>query len=213
MMDKQEMIKTGTTTIGIVCKDGIILAADKRATAGNMIVGKKFDKIHQIDDLMAVTIAGMVSDAQLLVKLIRAEIKLRKVRTNVEVSVKEAANLIAGMAYSNMRRLSMFPGIVAFLIGGADSNGYKLYNIGPDGSITEENDFTSDGSGSVFAYGVLETLYKKDMSVEEGKKLALKSLNAAMQRDSASGSGFDIITITKQGLRKEVSRDLTTKIE
>ncbi|HLC99182.1 MAG TPA: proteasome subunit beta [Candidatus Nanoarchaeia archaeon] len=213
MMDKQEMIKTGTTTIGIVCKDGIILAADKRATAGNMIVGKKFDKIHQIDDLMAVTIAGMVSDAQLLVKLIRAEIKLRKVRTNVEVSVKEAANLIAGMAYSNMRRLSMFPGIVAFLIGGADSNGYKLYNIGPDGSITEENDFTSDGSGSVFAYGVLETLYKKDMSVEEGKKLTLKALNAALQRDSASGSGFDIITITKQGLRKEVSRDLTTKIE
>jgi len=212
-MDKQEMIKTGTTTIGIVCKDGIILAADKRATAGNMIVGKKFDKIHQIDDLMAVTIAGMVSDAQLLVKLIRAEIKLRKVRTNVEVSVKEAANLIAGMAYSNMRRLSMFPGIVAFLIGGADSNGYKLYNIGPDGSITEENDFTSDGSGSVFAYGVLETLYKKDMSVEEGKKLTLKALNAALQRDSASGSGFDIITITKQGLRKEVSRDLTTKIE
>src|SRR3989344_1100266 len=213
MMDKKEMIKTGTTTIGIVCKDGIILAADKRATAGNMIVGKKFDKIHQIDDLMAVTIAGMVSDAQLLVKLIRAEIKLRKVRTNVEVSVKEAANLIAGMAYSNMRRLSMFPGIVAFLIGGADSNGYKLYNIGPDGSITEENDFTSDGSGSVFAYGVLETLYKKDMSVEEGKKLTLKALNAALQRDSASGSGFDIITITKQGLRKEVSRDLTTKIE
>ena len=212
-MDKKEMIKTGTTTIGIVCKDGIILAADKRATAGNMIVGKKFDKIHQIDDLMAVTIAGMVSDAQLLVKLIRAEIKLRKVRTNVEVSVKEAANLIAGMAYSNMRRLSMFPGIVAFLIGGADSNGYKLYNIGPDGSITEENDFTSDGSGSVFAYGVLETLYKKDMSVEEGKKLTLKALNAALQRDSASGSGFDIITITKQGLRKEVSRDLTTKIE
>ena len=213
MMDKKEMIKTGTTTIGIVCKDGIILAADKRATAGNMIVGKKFDKIHQIDDLMAVTIAGMVSDAQLLVKLIRAEIKLRKVRTNVEVSVKEAANLIAGMAYSNMRRMSMFPGIVAFLIGGADSNGYKLYNIGPDGSITEENDFTSDGSGSVFAYGVLETLYKKDMSVEEGKKLTLKALNAALQRDSASGSGFDIITITKQGLRKEVSRDLTTKIE
>jgi len=213
MMDKKEMIKTGTTTIGIVCKDGIILAADKRATAGNMIVGKKFDKIHQIDDLMAVTIAGMVSDAQLLVKLIRAEIKLRKVRTNVEVSVKEAANLIAGMAYSNMRRMSMFPGIVAFLIGGADSNGHKLYNIGPDGSITEENDFTSDGSGSVFAYGVLETLYKKDMSVEEGKKLTLKALNAALQRDSASGSGFDIITITKQGLRKEVSRDLTTKIE
>ncbi|MBU0536309.1 MAG: proteasome subunit beta [Nanoarchaeota archaeon] len=212
-MDKKEMMKTGTTTIGIVCKDGVILAADKRATAGNFIVGKSFDKIHKVDDKIAVTIAGMVSDAQLLVKLIRAEIKLRKVRTNVEVSVKEAANLIASMAYANIRRMSMMPGIVAFLVGGVDMQGSGLYNIGPDGSVTDEPDFTSDGSGSVFAYGVLETEYKKGMSLEEGKKLAMRALNAAIQRDSASGSGFDIFTLTKQGVKKEVSRDLSIKIE
>ena len=212
-MEKENVMKTGTTTIGIVCKDGIVLAADKRATAGNMIVGKRFDKIHQIDDNMGVTIAGVVSDAQLLVKIIRAEIKLRRVRTNVDVNVKEAANLVASMAYSNLRKLSMFPGIVAFLLGGRDSEGFKLFNIGPDGSITEELDFTSDGSGSVFAYGVLETMYKKDMSIEDGKKLAVKSLNAALQRDSASGSGYDIVTITKDGYKKVFTKDLTVRLE
>ena len=212
-MEKEKIIKTGTTTLGIICKDGVVIAADKRATAGNMIVGKRFDKIYQVDDNLVVTIAGMVSDAQLLVKLIRAEIKLRKVRTNVEFSVKEAANLIAGMAYSNVRRMSMLPGIVGFVLGGRDSKGYELYNIGPDGSVTDETDFTSDGSGSVFALGVLETMYKKDMTLEEGKKLAIKSLNAALQRDSASGSGIDIWTITKEGAKKIMTRDLSMKLE
>ncbi|MBD3313449.1 proteasome subunit beta [Candidatus Woesearchaeota archaeon] len=212
MMDKQDMMKTGTTTIGIVCKDGVVLAADKRATAGHMIVGKRFDKIHQVDDRIAVTIAGMVSDAQLLVKLIRAEIKLRKVRTNVEFSIKEAANLIASMAYSNVRKMTMFPGIVAFVVGGMDEEP-GLYNIGPDGSVTEEPEFTSDGSGSVFAFGVLETEYKKGMNLEEGQKLAKRALNAALQRDSASGSGYDIFTITKEGVKKTVTKELFPKID
>ncbi len=212
-MEKENLVKTGTTTIGIICKDGVILAADRRATAGNMIVGKRFEKIHQIDDSMAVTIAGMVSDAQLLVKLIRAEIKLKKVRTNVETSVKQAANLIAGMAYSNVRKMSMVPGIVAFIVAGKDSRGFKLYNIGVDGSITEEPEFTADGSGSVFAYGVLESSYKKDMSLDEAQKLIMKALNAAFQRDSASGSGVDVVTITKEGLKKAMSKELLQKID
>ncbi|MCX8147502.1 MAG: proteasome subunit beta [Candidatus Woesearchaeota archaeon] len=212
-MEKESVIKTGTTTIGIICKEGVVLAADKRATAGSMIVGKKFDKIYQIDDTIAVTIAGIVSDAQLLIKLIKAELKLKKVRTNVEISVKEAANLIASMCYSNARRLSMFPGIVGFLVGGKDSSGFKLYNIGVDGSITEEEGFTADGSGSVFAYGVLEALYKPDISIEDAKKLALKALNAALERDSASGSGVDIVTITKDGFKKVLTKEIASKIE
>ena len=92
MEDKR--IHTGTTTIGIVCKDGIILAADKRATAGHMIVDKQAEKVHVISDDFAVTIAGSVSEAQLLIKLIRAELKLKEVRTNKRPSAKEAANLL-----------------------------------------------------------------------------------------------------------------------
>lgn len=206
-------MKTGTTTIGIICKDALILAADKRATAGNFIADKKADKIHQVADAIGVTIAGLVSDAQLLVKLIRAELQLKKLRTNRETTVPEAANLIAGITYGNIRRMSMLPGIVGFLVGGKDEAGYHLYNIGPDGSVSEEPEYTSDGSGSVFALGVLETSYRKGMSLDEGLKLVTKALHAAVQRDSASGSGFDIVTITRDGYRKIATKELKVTVE
>ncbi len=213
MDSQQQMMKTGTTTIGIICKDGIVLAADKRATAGNFIADRNADKIHQISDFMGVTIAGLVSDAQLLVKLIRAELLLKKMRTNKETTVREGANLLAGYAYANIRKMSMLPGIVGFLIGGKDGEGYHLYNIGPDGSVSEVDDFTSDGSGSVFAFGVLDTLYKKGINLEEGIKLAVKAVNAALQRDSATGSGLDIFTITPDGVKKIITKELKTQIE
>lgn len=203
---EKELVKTGTTTIGIRCKDGIVLAADKRATAGHMIVDKKAEKVHIIDDKIALTIAGLVSDAQFLTKLGRAEIKLKKLKSNADITVKEAANLMANLSYANLRKMSMVPGIVGFLVGGADVNGYHLYNIGVDGSVTEEEKFTSDGSGSVFAYGVLETLYKEDMTLDQAQELALKALNAAMQRDSASGSGLDVIRITNAGAERTLTK-------
>ena len=210
---EENLTKTGTTTIGVRCKEGIVLVADKRATAGHMIVDKRAEKIHQLDTHIAITIAGLVSDAQFLTKLARAEIQLKKVRTHTPVTIKEAANLLANLSYANIRKLTMIPGIVGFLVGGMDIEGPHLYNIGADGSITEEEDYTSDGSGSVFAYGVLETMYRKDMSIEEGIKLAMKALNAAIQRDSASGNGVDVVTITKDGVKRVLSKKLEVKVE
>ncbi len=122
-------IKTGTTTIGIVCSDGVVLAADRRATSGNMIIDKNFTKIHNVTDNIALTIAGTVSDVQLLVKLIRAELKLKSIRTDRDVTVKEAANLLAGMVYSNIRKFSVIPGISHFIIGGKDNAGFHLFDV------------------------------------------------------------------------------------
>lgn len=212
-MDEKNITKTGTTTVGMKCKDGIVLAADKRATMGNFIAAKKVDKIFQIDDLIGITIAGMVSDAQLLVKLIKAELKLKKVRTDTKILVKEAVNLLASFSYANIRKMSMVPGIVGFLVAGKDQNGFHLYNIDVAGGITEEDEYTSDGSGSVFAYGVFETLYKKDMSIDDTIKLAIKAINAALQRDSASGSGIDIVTITEKGYKKIMTKEVVGKLE
>ena len=212
-MEEKNITKTGTTTVGIKCRDGIVLAADKRATMGNFIAAKNMDKIYQIDDFIGITIAGMVSDAQLLVKLIKAELRLKKVRTDRQVQVKEAVNLLAGMSYENIRKMSMVPGIVGFVVGGKDQHGFHLYNIDVAGGMTEEDEYTSDGSGSVFAYGVFETLYKKDMSIDEGIKLAVKAVNAAIQRDSASGSGFDVITITDKGFKRILTKEVNAKLE
>ncbi len=206
-------LKTGTTTIGLVCKEGIVLAADKRATSGYLVSYKKFDKIITVTDNIAVTVAGIVSDVQLLTKYLKAELKLKDIRTGRETTVKEGASLLANFVYSNIRKLSLIPGISHFVVGGKDNSGFHLYDLSPDGSIVEIDDYISSGSGSVMAFGVLETLYKKGLSVEEGVKLAAKGINAAVQRDIASGNGIDIITITKDGIKKVFSKELELKIE
>lgn len=206
-------MKTGTTTLGLVCKDALVLAADKRATAGYLISYKKFDKIMGITDNIAVTVAGTVSDVQLLTKYIKAELKLKDIRTGRETTVREAATLLANFVYGNIRKFSLIPGISHFIVGGKDSSGFHLYDLSPDGSIVEIDDYISSGSGSVMVFGVLETLYKKGLNVEEGVKLAAKCINAAVQRDIASGNGIDIVTITKDGIKKVFSKEFELKIE
>ncbi|MBI2545859.1 proteasome subunit beta [Candidatus Woesearchaeota archaeon] len=213
MVKQENVMETGTTTVGIVCKDGIVLAADKRATAGYLIANKKTEKIQKVTDNIALTMAGTVSDAQLLIKVAESELRLKRIRAGREVNVKEAANLIARLVYSNIRKFSVIPGISHFVLGGKDSKGHYLYDIYADGSIMEIDDFISSGSGSVFVFGVLESQYKKDLSVEEGVKLAVKCVNAALQRDIASGDGIDVMTVTKDGVKKVLSRELRLKIE
>ena len=214
-MTKEEMKnvpKTGTTTVGIVCKDGIVLAADKRMTAG-YIAYDKVEKIIQIADNMAVTTAGMVSEVQLLSKLIKAELKLKDMQTYRGSTVKEAANLLAGLVYSNIRKMSMFTAIAAFLLGGYDETGGHLYSLGIDGSVTEYDNYTTDGSGCMFALGVLEALYKKGMSVDEGVKLSVKAINSSIQRDPNSGNGILVFTLTDKGVKRVMDKQLDARLD
>jgi proteasome beta subunit len=206
-------VKKGTTTVGILCKDGIVLAADKRASAGNFVADRDTDKVHKVNDDMAITMAGLVSDAQLILKLTRAELRLKQIRNAKKSSMKEAANLIANIFYQNIRKPSMVPGIVAFLLGGRDTNGFHLYDIGIDGSLSKRKDFVSTGSGSMMAYGVMETLYKEGMSIDEGVVLAKKAINSAIQRDTATGDGIDIFTITDKGVRKVETQILKKEVQ
>jgi len=208
-----EQLKKGTTTVGIVCKDGLVLAADMRATAGSLIVTKTTDKVVKINDDIAVTMAGSVSDAQLIIKLIRAELKLREVRLGRKSNMKEAANLLGSMVYDNIRRMSMLPGIAHFLMGGKDDTGFRLYDIFPDGSVTLVDDFVSSGSGSVMAFGVLETMYEKNISTDDAVKLATKAINAGIQRDVNTGNGINVFTITEKGIVHVKRQELSAKLE
>ncbi len=209
-----EFVKKGTTTVGIVCKDGIVLAADKRATAGGRIIlNKSVDKVIKLTDDLAITIAGTVSDIQLLTKLIKAEITLKTIRTTKKPNVKEVANLLGTIVYQNIRKFSTIPGITAFLLGGKDSYGMHLYELSPDGSVMKHDHYMADGSGFMMALGVLDTLYEQNMTVQDGMKLAVKAISAAMQRDAATGEGIDIVTITKDGVKKVLSKKLETTIK
>jgi proteasome beta subunit len=206
MDDKK--LHTGTTTIGIVCKDGIVLAADKRSSAGYMVASKDMNKINKISDEMAITMAGLVSDAQLITKLIKAELRLKRMRTTRKATTKETANILGNILYQNIRKMSMVPGIVAFLLGGHDEQGDHLYELGVDGSVTHVKDFCSTGSGSILAYGVLESTYKKGLSLKEGIDLAIKALTTSISRDMPTGDGMDVFTITNKGVNQVLSKKI-----
>ena len=208
--DEAGRLKTGTTTIGIVCKDCIVLAADKRATAGNLIADKRTRKVLPVTSRIAITTAGSVSDLQLLHKYLVAELKIKAMRSDgKEALVGEAANLLAGWTYHLIRSSW---GVVHFLVGGYDT-APRLYDVYPDGSIMDHDDYVTSGSGSVFALGVLENKYKRGLSREDGVKLAVQAINASLARDSASGNGIDVFVIDKNGSQQVLSKDVATTVD
>ena len=213
-MDKiSDYVKKGTTTVGIVCRDGIVLAADKRATAGGgIILNKDVQKVFKLTDDLAVTIAGTVSDIQLITKLIKAEVELKTIRTGKKPQVKEVANLMGSIIYQNIRKFSAIPGITAFLLAGRDQSGLHLYELSPDGTVMKQEKYMADGSGFMYALGVLDTSYKPEISVQEGVKLAVQAVNAALQRDASSGEGIDVLTVTKDGAKIVLAKRLDTNI-
>ncbi|MGB9703200.1 MAG: archaeal proteasome endopeptidase complex subunit beta [Candidatus Micrarchaeia archaeon] len=190
-----EKIKKGTTTIGLVCQDGVILGADKRATMDTFIASKEVKKIYKISDNLGVTIAGGVGDALELIRLLRYHSEIYRFNTNLSMSPKVASTLLANILQSN----KYFPFLVQMLIGGINERGEpELYNIDPLGGYTKEN-FTATGSGSLTAIGILEEAYKANRTTDENLKIGIKALNIAMRRDAATGDGIDIVKITKEG--------------
>ncbi|QQG38801.1 MAG: proteasome subunit beta [Candidatus Woesearchaeota archaeon] len=210
---KDKILKTGTTTVGIKCKDGVVLAGDMQVTQGMMLVGDKdFEKVIPINDYHAVTIAGSVSDVQLILKLIKAQVKLEELRRGKKLGSKEIANLLGGLNYNAIRSYSTIPSIAGFLMAGYDG-AFHLYEIEPAGAIIEEKRYKADGSGLMMAYGVLEANYKDGMSLDEGVKLAVKAINAAIQRDTSTGYGINVFTVTEKGVKKVLSKEIDMTIK
>ncbi|MBU2562351.1 MAG: proteasome subunit beta [Nanoarchaeota archaeon] len=206
---KNSILKTGTTILGIVCKDGVVMASDRQITLGHTAHNKTFRKTNEVNDYLVISWAGQVSDAQRLSKLVAAELKLKGLRSKSRPTVRQSASLTASIAFSNIRQPSMIPSIVSTLIGGFNEDGTtEFYNIGIDGSIIKIEDYDASGSGSTFVLGLLERQYKKGLTVREGIELAKEALKSSTQRDTASGYGIDIFTITKEGIKKVVSQEI-----
>lgn len=185
--------KTGTTTVGLVCKDGIILASDRRATMGYYIANKKTPKIHMISDRIGMTIAGGVGDAQTLVRWMQAEIKLYELKHGRKISVEGAATLLANI----LSNYKFYPFFVQLLVGGVDPSP-RVFSVDMLGGVTEE-DITATGSGSPIAMGVLEEMFVKEGNVRENAPIAARAVGAAMKRDAGSGEGVDVLIITPGG--------------
>lgn len=205
---KKNILKTGTSLVGIVCKDGIVMAGDKKSTLGGSVVWHKDrDKAVQITDYLVVSGTGMASDIELFKKLIKAELKLKELRDKQRPTVKEAANLIGMIAYKNIRQMSTIPFMAGMMIGGVNEDGsVELYSNEPAGMASKINDFDANlSSGMPYILGLLEKNYKKDLTIKEGVELAIDCIKSASERDTASGFGVDVFTITKEGI-KQVSK-------
>jgi proteasome beta subunit len=189
-IDEGRLLK-GTTTIGLVAKDGVVLATERRATAGTMISNKQTTKLFRIDQNIGVTIAGLVGDAQVLTRYLRAEVSLYRLRRNGPLSAEGAATLLANILSGNR----FYPYYAWLILGGVDGKGGHVFSVDPAGGCIEDR-FVSVGSGSTFTYGILEENYTREISVSDGVDLALRGLTAAMKRDSASGDGYLVHVIS-----------------
>ncbi|KYK22111.1 proteasome subunit beta [Thermoplasmatales archaeon SM1-50] len=189
----EDLKKTGTTILGLVCKDGVVIATERRATMGTLIAHKATRKLYQIDNHLALATAGLVGDLQVLSRYLSAETKLYYLKRDLEMSVQSAATLMSNILNSR----KFYPYYVQLILGGWDSTGGHVYSLdAAGGSIPDK--YTAGGSGSPYVFGVLEDSYKDDMTINDGIDLALRAITAAMSRDSASGNGADVAVITEK---------------
>ncbi len=196
-MNQQQTLKTGTTTIGILCKDCVILGAESKSTLGYLIASKEAEKVYQIDDKIAMTTAGGSGDTQALIRILKAEISLYKMGRNNEFTVNAASSLLSNILNGNR----YYPYMAMLIVGGWDKTGGHVFSIDPVGG-SEEEKYTATGSGSPMAYGVLEDGYKENMTREEGIRLAVRAIRSARERDIFSGGkNINIVVIDANGLK------------
>jgi len=193
----KELVLKGTTTIGIVCRDGVILSSDTRVTMGYFVAHHKGKKVYKIDDHLAMTISGGVADAQRAVEVLRVNAQLYRLNTARPMPVNSAARLVANLLFSSRYA----PLQAQVLIGGMDDAGPHVFSVDPFGSVTEEK-CVATGSGSPIAYGVLEDKYKQDASIKDMLGVVVRAVDSAMKRDAASGDSFDVSIIDKKGYRE-----------
>ena len=192
----EEKILHGTTTVGIQAKDGVILCADMRASAGYFIANNNTMKIQKIDEHAGMTMAGGVADAQNITDILRYHANLHRIEKNKPIPIKSLTRLSSLIFHQNRG----YPFIADILVGGYDLSGPNLYNIDMFGSVEKKN-FVTTGSGSPVAYGLLEEEYRENLSVDEAKLIALRAVKAAITRNIGTGDGINIAIIDKDGYR------------
>ncbi len=204
----EQVLKTGTTTVAITVKDAVVLATDRRVTAANFIAHKDGRKLHMIDRHAAMTIAGLVGDAQVLVRYMKAELELYRLQRKFGMPLEAAATLLSNI----MNQSKFYPYMVQLIVAGVDTAPH-VFSVDAAGG-TVEDIYVSTGSGSPFVYGLLEDSYKKDMTVDEGINLVVRAISSSKQRDSASGGMIDVAVIDqKHGYADIPEEDVLNRIK
>ena len=202
-----ESVKHGTTTLGLVCSDGVVMGSDVRATGGTYIFSSEAVKIHKINDILGMTIAGGVGDAEYLVKILKVQSEMYAMNENKPMTPRSATSILSLIMQEN----KMYPFYVELILGGLNEGTPEIYSIDPVGGHIKESKFTSTGSGSIAATGYIEGVYQEGMSTQDAARHIAKALKIAMKRDSATGDGIRMVSITRKGYR-EYSKDEIEKM-
>lgn len=197
-MQGQYITIPGATTVGIVCSDGVVLASEKRVSYGNFVLSRVGKKVFKISDHIGAACAGLVSDMQILIREVGFYANLFKLESGRPISVKAAAKVMSNLLFSSR----LIPYITETIIGGVDDEGPSVYVLDILGSTIPDK-YAAVGSGAEIAIGVLEESYRENMTVEEGRELAIRAIKSAISRDAMSGDGIDLLIITKNGIREE----------
>jgi len=207
-MTLEDVKKTGTTTLGMVCKEGVVIATEQRATMGTLIAHKTTKKLYKIDEHLALATAGLVGDLQTLARYLNAEANLYRLKRDAKMPVKGAATLMANIL--NQRKFA--PYYVQLILGGYDASGGHIYALDAAGGAIPDK-YTSAGSGSPYVFGVMEDNYKDNLTTDEGVNIAIRAITAAMNRDSASGGMISVAVITKDGFREIPEDEVKKRME
>lgn len=188
----------GATAVGISYDGGIILAAEKRVSYGNFVVNKNTKKIFPVTEFVGAACAGMIADMQVLVRQVSALAKIRR----LEIRRNVATNSIAKLMSVIMFERRFFPLLTQVVVGGVEYRP-QIFTLDPLGSVLPD-DYAAVGSGAEMALGVMDAEYSRDMSEENARNLVIKAIKSSILRDSSSGDGIDMLTITKNILREDM---------
>uniref|UniRef100_A0A7C2ZQ65 Proteasome subunit beta n=1 Tax=Ignisphaera aggregans TaxID=334771 RepID=A0A7C2ZQ65_9CREN len=190
-----ERVLTGATAVGIKVADGVVIGAEKRISYGGFVLSKAGKKVFKIADRMAMAAAGLFGDMQTLSRLISAEVMYRERLTSKKVGVKATAKLLSAILYS----YKLLPFISEIILAGYDEEGFHLYVLDPVGSLIED-DYAAVGTGAAIAVGIIESGYRKDLTLSEAEDLCVRAVKAAASRDVMSGDGIDLAIVSRDGV-------------
>ncbi|GAQ81838.1 20S proteasome regulatory subunit beta protein [Klebsormidium nitens] len=194
--------KTGTTIVGVVYKDGVVLGADTRATEGDIVCDKNCEKIHYIAPNIWCCGAGTAADTENVTGMISSTLELHRYSTGRRSRVVTALTLLKEHLFKYQGHVS-----AALVLGGVDNTGPHLHTVYPHGS-TDTLPYATMGSGSLAAMAVFEAKYKENLTREEAIDLVASAIKAGIFNDLGSGSNVDVCVITKDG--KEMLRNFET---
>ena len=195
------MYMPGATAVGITYNGGLVLASERRIAYGNFVVSKTTKKTFVITPHVGAACAGLVADMQILSLQVSALAKIRKMEIKRDVPPNTVAKMMSNMMYE--RRF--FPLLTQVIVGGLVGSPV-IFTLDPLGSILPD-DYAAVGTGAEMALGILDQQYKKELNEAEATDLAVKSIRAAIMRDSASGDNIDVLVIDKNGI-KETTKNI-----